>query len=524
LKIALGTLLLLATAGCSMSHGPSKDSVLVVPDEVVADVSGDQTLLASYASAQLAGPGPLGGTLRVRPLPAGDPILEVPNAFGATFGAKGTTLVYFTGATTGTDAGQQLVDFGQPCVWNQTLANAPPEGDGGACPVPLAAGFATLWTAAPDHSLILFVETKMPVAGIGGTLRLLRIADCDGGSCPTTPIAESPPAPDGGPSLTTFVRIAIAPDGLHAAYQEETKNADGSRVESITLLSIADGSKTAVFTTSVPAAIVYVGDLFSFSPDGSLLAIALETGNGPLQSAVVSTADGTVVPWDPLPADLFCTQVGFSDSGTVFIDAVVNPAFGQTNGPEPQIWRTTPSSSTLFFPKASGFTVSHTYPGTERYLTYTTADPGVLASGGAHDLLLVDLAPYPMALPLFPLASLGNGTLTFSQDVSSAFTFEGFDTFGQLGTLVQVALPSGQRTTIDRNVFTGGASFARGSSKILYFPTPDSRTSSGQPLVEWDGTRTQLEGFALNYVSVDNPPTLFWTLADPRALYRRSLP
>src|SRR5437868_6737638 len=107
--------------------GPSKDSVLVVPDEVVADVSSDQSLLASYAQAELAGPGPLGGTLVVRPLPAGDPVFPQFDAgvFGATFGAQGTTLLYFTGAKIGLDASAP-VDFGQLWIWSPTLGNAVP--------------------------------------------------------------------------------------------------------------------------------------------------------------------------------------------------------------------------------------------------------------------------------------------------------------------------------------------------------------------------------------------------------------
>lgn len=492
LKLALGPLLLVAFTGCSMSHGPSKDSVLVVPDEVVADVSSDQSLLASYAKVQLAGPGPLGGTLVVRPLPTGDPIFQVDGAFGAAFGQQGTTLLYFTGATTGLDASNP-VDFGHPWVWTPTLGNA----------VPLAAGFVTVSIATPDHSLFLFLESTTPAAGVGGTLRLFRAADCAGGTCATTVIAQSAP----------IVRIAFAPDGQHAAYQEETKSADGSRVETITLVTIADGSTTPVATTSVPTTITALGDLFSFSPDGSLIATVAETNNGPLQSRVASTATGAFVPWVQQPGDLFTTGVGFSDSQTVFV-AAIDPQS------DSQIWRTTADTGT-FFTTGSAFTISHAYPGTERYLAYTKADVGVLASNGPRPLSVVDLQANPM--PIFPLTSLGSGTLTFSEDVSSAFTYEGFQAGNQSGTLVQIALPSGVRSTIAQNVYAGGTSYARGSSKILYFPTPDTRRSSGQAIVEWNGTGTQLEGFALNYVSVDNPPTLFWTLADPRALYRRPL-
>jgi hypothetical protein len=513
-----------------MSHGPSKDAVLVVPDEVVVDVSSDQTLLASYASAALAGPGPLGGKLRVRPLPMGDPIFEAIDvdggpvqAFGATFGLRGTTLLYFTRATAGIDAGPQPVDFGQPWLWSPALGS----------PAPLAAGLVTLWTATPDHSIILFVESTKPVLGpvssVGETLRLLSTADCAAGSCPTTPLVDIPAV--SGPPVPTprIVRIAIAPDGLHVAYQEETANTDGTRIEAITLVSTADQSKIPVSSTRVPAAITYLGELFSFSPDGSLLATVEDRGNGPLQLKVASTATGAGVGWQPQPADLLCTQVGFSDSQTVFVAAVANEQVATigNNQPnpqiDPQIWRTTADSSTRFADPGSAFTVSHTYPGTERYLAYTTAPGAVILAGQPHDLLLADLAT-PGAV--FSLGVVGSGTLTFSQDVSSAFTYEGFQPFTQTGTLIQVPLPphGDAGTTVDINVYTGSASFARGSSKILYFANPDTRTSSGQSLIEWDGTGTQLEGFALNYVSADNPPTLYFTLADPRAIYRQPLP
>ena len=197
-----------------------------------------------------------------------------------------------------------------------------------------------------------------------------------------------------------------------------------------------------------------------FSPDGSLIASTAETNNGPLQSIVSSTATGERIPWAHQPADLLTTQVGFSDSQTVFVSAIDSSL-------NSQIWRTTVDTSTRFT-LGSAFTIAHTYPGTERYLGYTTANIGVLASNGPRDLALVDLQTNPM--PIFPLTRLGSGTLTFSQDVSSAYTYEGFQSGSQLGTLTQISLPSRAKTKIADDVFTGGTSYARGSSKILVFP------------------------------------------------------
>jgi hypothetical protein len=43
--------------------------------------------------------------------------------------------------------------------------------------------------------------------------------------------------------------------------------------------------------------------------------------------------------------------------------------------------------------------------------------------------------------------------------------------------------------------------------------------------VRWNkGTTTTLESDALNYVTAENPPTLYVTRADPLALYARPLP
>jgi hypothetical protein len=109
--------------------------------------------------------------------------------------------------------------------------------------------------------------------------------------------------------------------------------------------------------------------------------------------------------------------VTFGDTATLFTEAL--EGLGNRS-----VLRTTADGATPFV-TGTYFIVSHVYPRTERYLYYTTADVTQLAAGTPRDVFVLDFAasvPAPVRVD-----SSTNGFLTFSNDATAAFLFDGFD-------------------------------------------------------------------------------------------------
>jgi hypothetical protein len=297
---------------------------------------------------------------------------------------------------------------------------------------------------------------------------------------------------------------------------DTTTVSNGVETHDVFFASVADGVPTRVATTTIPAQAASLNwYLSAFAPDGSKLVTLTAIDGAPLQLQVISTATGMPIAWGAPPAGTQCIGASFADPGTLFV--LVLDAQGGLS-----VHRTTATGDAPFV-NATQFFIEHIPTGAERYLFYSTTAATALAAQAPYDLHMFDLSA-PSA-PSVALAVSTQSTPNLSDDLSTVWFLDQYDTTTQLGALLTASLPGGQLSTVVGAA--GGASFANGSNHLFYFGTSlvTSGNLFGAPLYVWsDGTSQQVDPEAFEWDSAATPPTLYVTTANPLRIYSELTP
>ena len=487
--------LALVLVSCGQTKGPPSE--VVVANAIGAAVSFDQSLIAYYTRPSRLSGGPFTGSLEVMPLPSGSATSLAEGVFGASFGASVDTL-YFAQRPTLDPTTQEYT--GTLSIWRSGLH----------APVALSSGFVPRSVTTADHSATLFLDTPEPDQDAAGQVKLLRTSECAGTSCPVQTLGDA--------VMVTAMRMSL--DGRYAAYDTKAgASADADRA--VFLVSVTGGATTQVATPTIPAQLPFAQELSSLSPDGSLLATLTTISGQPLQLQVLSTATGTPVPWSTPPAGTMGENLQFADAATLFVGA--QDARGNT-----AVYRTTATATSLIV-SATQFFLSYVPAGAERYLFFSTTAATALASKAPYDLQMLDLSA-PNAVPVL-LAHATRGTPSISNDLSTAWFLDPYNTTTGLGAVVAASLPEGRLSTVASAAsFSGGANFCAGTNQLFYFGTPTGPSravanASDEPLYDFSqGTSRQVDPDGLRWISASNPPTVYVTADNPLRIYREPLP
>jgi dipeptidyl aminopeptidase/acylaminoacyl peptidase len=159
---------------------------------------------------------------------------------------------------------------------------------------------------APDGKSVYFVSDE-PSGGQASEFQTLRFHDPESGEPPRVLSADIPWDVDA---------FEIADDGKHLAF---VSNEDG--IGKLHVLSLPD--HRAVRLPELPVGVI--GD-FGFSPDGTRLALTLNTATSPSDVHVIDLADASLVRWTR-------SEVGGLDASTFVAPTLVRfPTFDQVDG------------------------------------------------------------------------------------------------------------------------------------------------------------------------------------------------
>jgi hypothetical protein len=468
----------------------------LVENAVVADVSGDQKLLAFYTKPTRLNGGPYSGSLQVMTLPSGAPLSLAEDAFDANFNGPSETMYFFQQPALNPKKSNYA---GTLWLWNPTLT----------APVALSSGYASISATTADHAVTLFLDTPGPDSSVPGDVRLVRTQDCANASCVTTTVASG--------VVVLATRVSL--DGRYAAY--DTQTTDGTTTErDVFLVSVADATTTHVGAAMIPYGMQGLQRFSDLSPDGSLLAtITAADGNG-LALQVVSTTTGAGTPWSALPAGLSCTGVQFADATRLLVGTV--DAQGGS-----AVYLTTATEASVLV-NASQFFLEHSPPGAERYFFYSTTPVAALATGAPYDLQMLDLLS-PSA-PSVPLATASLSTPKLSDDLSRVWVTDHEDPSTGLGTLMIASLPAGPASIAASGAYASSANFAAGTDGFIY--GDGEATAASVPngvvgplsILTGSGATLPIESDSLRWVSAPSPATIYVTADNPLRIYREATP
>ena len=144
----------------------------------------------------------------------------------------------------------------------------------------------------------------------------------------------------------------------------------------------------------------------------------------------------------------------------------------------------------------------------------------ILESGSSNLLMLISATnPMPLSIADNPIE------YKWTDDHRSILALDDFDPTSQTAVLKVASFPGGTVTILDPSASPQWPSFAHGTELVLEFLSTDTVGQTGDPIVAWeDNSPTVVAPNVLSFITVADPPKLYFTAANPIAIFARPLP